>query len=155
MRRLRIAIASDHAGYELKEKLKRYLLNSGFIIVDFGTHTNRSVDYPDYAFKVAKAVSRRRFDRGILICGTGIGMSIAANKVKGVRAAVCWNEKTAELSRKHNNANILCLGARVIGYRKAKKIVDVWLTTSFEGNRHLRRVRKISQLEKGHCCTFN
>jgi len=145
---LRIAIGSDHAGFSLKEKLKQWLIELGYEVRDFGTMSEEAVDYPDIAFKVAREVSQGRFDRGILICGTGIGMCIAANKVIGIRAALCWDKRSAELSRKHNNSNILCLGGRVLREREAMKIVDAWLTTKFEGGRHLRRVRKIMEFEQ-------
>lgn len=143
---MKIAIASDHAGNKLKEKLKEYLEEIGYKVVDFGTYSEGTVDYPDFALKVAKVVGNKKFKMGILICGTGIGMSIAANKVKGVRASVCWNEKTAELSRKHNDSNVLCLGARLLKWNEVKKIVDIWLNTKFKHGRHLRRVKKIDNL---------
>ena len=114
--------------------------------MDFGTYSEGAVDYPDFALKVAKVVGNKKFKMGILVCGTGIGMSIVANKVKDVRAAVCWNEKTAELSRKHNDSNVLCLGARLLKWNKVKKIVDIWLNTKFERGRHLRRIKKIDKL---------
>ena len=148
MNPLRIAIGSDHAGFSLKEKLKQWLIELGYEVRDFGTMSEEAVDYPDIAFKVAREVSKGGFDRGILICGTGIGMCIAANKVIGIRAALCWDKRSAELSRKHNNSNILCLGGRVLREREAMKIVDAWLTTKFEGGRHLRRVRKIMEFEQ-------
>jgi ribose 5-phosphate isomerase B len=141
-----IALASDHAGYELKIKVKNYLERIGLRTEDFGTFKADSVDYPDYGILAARAVARGKADRGIMICGTGIGMSIVANKVKGVRAALCTSLEMAELSRRHNNSNILTLGGRIIDHQLALKIVDVWLKTPFERERHLRRINKIHQL---------
>lgn len=146
---MRVYIGSDHAGYRLKEALKRALKSMDVSLVDVGCHSENPVDYPDIAFKVASAVSKCEADRGILICGTGIGMSIAANKFRGVRAAVCWSVETARLSRLHNDANILCLGGRILEPGLAARIVEVWLTTRFEGGRHLRRIKKIASIEKG------
>ena len=140
---MKIAIASDHAGFKVKEELKKLLTSMGYEIKDFGTFSEESCDYPDFAFKAATAVSKGEAENGILICGTGIGMSIVANKIKGRRAALCWSKETAELSKKHNNANILCLGARVLSMEEIKEITKVWLSTNFEGGRHERRVRKI------------
>jgi len=131
----------------LKEIVKNFLKTRNIEVEDFGTYTEESVDYPDYAFKVGEAVARKDFDFGILICGSGIGMSIAANKVKGVRAALCNDLYTAHVSREHNNANILCMGGRVIGEEVAKEIVSVWLNAKFEGGRHERRVNKITDYE--------
>lgn len=145
---MKIAIGSDHGGYALKEKIKEYLLNNGYNVEDFGCFSEESVDYPDYALKVAKAVSYGEFDAGILICGTGIGISIAANKVKGIRAALCHDGLTARLAKQHNNANILCLGGRTTGIETAKDIVDNWLGSEFEGGRHLRRINKIKNIEE-------
>jgi ribose 5-phosphate isomerase B len=144
----RIAIASDHAGFTLKESIKKFLNELGYEVEDFGTDGEESADYPDFAVKVADAVKDKEFERGILICGTGIGMSIAANKVPEVRAAMCYNIETAKLSREHNNANVLTLGARMIGEEEAKKIIDVWLKTKFLGERHLGRVEKIDEIDK-------
>jgi ribose 5-phosphate isomerase B len=145
---LRIAIASDHAGYVLKERIKEYILSlGGYEIEDYGTMSQDPVDYPDYALKVAEAVARGRHDRGILICGTGIGMCIAANKVPGIRCAPCNDVLTARYSREHNDANILALGARLIEVERAKEIVRIWLTTDFQGGRHERRVKKIAEIE--------
>jgi ribose 5-phosphate isomerase B len=145
---MRIAIASDHAGFELKEKLKEYLKELGYEYEDFGTHSEESVDYPDYALKVAEYVAEGKCERGILVCGSGIGMSMAANKVPGIRAALCYDTETARLSREHNDANILTLGARLIDEKTAREIVKVWLTTEFAGERHSRRVKKIEEIEK-------
>ena len=144
---MKIAIGSDHAGFRLKEIVKNFLKTKNIEVEDFGTYTEESVDYPDYAFKVGEAVARKDFDFGILICGSGIGMSIAANKVKGIRAALCNDLYSAHVSREHNNANILCMGGRVIGEEVAKEIVSVWLNAKFEGGRHERRVNKITDYE--------
>jgi ribose 5-phosphate isomerase B len=141
-----IAIASDHAGYELKEKIKSYLESTKLSIEDFGTFNNEAVDYPDYGILAARAVAQSKVDKGILICGSGIGMSIVANKVKGIRAALCFSEEMAEVSRSHNDANILVLAGRITKFAEAVKIVKVWLTTGFEGGRHFRRINKIHQL---------
>lgn len=145
---MKIAIGSDHGGYLLKENIKEYLLAHHYEIEDFGTHSTNSVDYPDFAQAVAEAVADGQFDRGILICGTGLGISIAANKVRGIRAAVVHESFSAKMSRQHNNANILALGGRVVGPDLAMEIVDVWLNTPFEGGRHERRVNKIGAIEK-------
>ncbi len=141
-----IALASDHAGFSYKEKIKTVLNEMQLQFEDFGTHSNESTDYPDYGHAAAVAVSKGDCDRGILICGTGIGMSIVANKHKGVRAAACETVEAAELSRKHNNANILCLGERLTTWDEAQAIVRMFLTTDFEGGRHERRVAKIHSL---------
>jgi len=145
---VKIAVASDHAGYRLKEYIKEFLKREGYQVLDLGTNSPESVDYPDYAAKLAELVSKSRVDRGILICGTGIGMSIVANKFPGVRAALCWSEETAALSRRHNNANVLCLGGRVLKPEEAVRILKVWLSTEFEGGRHLRRIEKIRKIEE-------
>jgi ribose 5-phosphate isomerase B len=145
---MKIAIASDHAGFELKEKLKKFLESLNYQYKDFGTNNNESVDYPDYALKVAESVSKKEFDRGILICGSGIGMSMVANKIPGIRAALCYNTETAKMSREHNDANVLTIGARMTDGKIAKDIVRVWLKTEFLGERHSRRVKKIEEIEK-------
>ena len=145
---MKIAIGSDHGGYFLKEHIKRYLQEKEYDIEDFGTHSSESVDYPDIAVKVAEAVAEGQYERGILLCGTGLGISIAANKVKGIRAAVVSECFSARMSRLHNDANILALGGRVVGPDLATEILDVWLETPFEGGRHERRVNKISEIEK-------
>lgn len=142
---MKIAIASDHAGYELKEKIREHL--EGCDIEDFGTYNEESMDYPDTGFKAAEAVVQGGFDRAILVCGTGIGMSIVANKVAGVRASLCHSPQFAELTRKHNNSNVLCLPGRFLESEQAFKIVDVWIGTDFEGGRHQRRLDKISAYE--------
>lgn len=141
-----IALASDHGGYELKTEVKRFLEQIGVRTEDFGTFKTDSVDYPDYGILAARAVAKGKADRGILICSTGIGMSIVANKVKGIRAALCTSLEMAEQSRRHLNSNILAMGGKIIDPELALKIVDVWLKTPFEGERHLRRVNKIHQL---------
>ncbi len=143
---LTIAIGSDHAGFELKQVVCKYLESQEITFKDFGTFSTDSVDYPDYAFAVASAVAKGECDRGILICGTGLGMSIVANKVKGIRAAECTTPYLAEMSRRHNNANVLTMGGRVLSAEEARDIVRVWLETRFEGGRHQRRVDKIHQL---------
>ncbi|MFO0874863.1 MAG: ribose 5-phosphate isomerase B [Phycisphaerales bacterium] len=146
---MRIALGTDHRGVETARGLVPYLEAKGHEVVVLGECSGSSCDYPDSAFLVGRAVSSGQFDRGILVCGSGIGMSIAANKVDGVRAALVQDELTAELSRSHNDANVLCLSGDLIGQTLAKRIVDVWTTTPFEGGRHGRRVTKIAAIEKG------
>ena len=141
-----IALASDHAGHELKTRLINHLEQIGVRTDDFGCFKSNSVDYPDYGILAARAVAKGKADRGILICSTGIGMSIVANKVQGIRAALCTSPDMAEQSRRHVNANVLVLGGKIIDHELAIKIVDVWLKTPFEGGRHLRRINKIHQL---------
>ncbi len=148
---MRVAIGSDHRGFHLKEKLATLLRAKGFEVEDEGTTANESVDYPDYAVLVAKKVSEGSVDRGILVCGTGIGMAITANKFPGVRAAPCTDEITAEISRRHNDLNVLCLPADILSPRILERMVDVWMVTEFEGGRHSRRVKKIHDLEKRNC----
>jgi len=140
---LRIALGSDHRGFGLKEKLKSWLASRGHRVLDLGTDSTGSSDYPDFAFRVAEAVAARRAQRGILLCGTGIGMSIAANKVRGVRAALCLDPRMARMSRRHNHANVLCLAADGLSPDRAKRIMDAWLGSEAEAGRHRRRVRKI------------
>src|SRR5438067_10058032 len=144
---MKIAIGSDHRGYEVKRRLATLLERLGHEVQDQGPAGSDSVDYPDYAFPVAQAVSGGRVDRGILIDGTGIGMCIAANKVPGVRAAPCHDSITAEMSRRHNDANILCLSADLLGEELIDRMVRIWLETEFEGGRHARRVDKITRFE--------
>jgi ribose 5-phosphate isomerase B len=144
---MKIAIGSDHRGYDAKRRIVPLLQQLGHEIVDVGPEAPGSVDYPDYAFQVAQAVGEGRVDRGILICGTGIGMCIAANKVAGVRAAPCHDSITAEMSRRHNDANILCLSADLLGEELIERMLRIWLDTEFEGGRHARRVEKISRFE--------
>jgi len=146
---LKIAIGSDHAGFELKEEIAKMLREEGVEFKDFGTFSAEPVDYPDIAAEVSLAIISGNFDLGILVCGTGVGMSIAANKFKGIRAAHCSDEYTARLSRKHNNANVLTLGGRTIGQELAKSVVKAWLGARFEDNsRHAKRVDKIRLLEE-------
>lgn len=140
-----IAIGSDHAGYELKEFIKQQLSNLGYEAEDFGTHGTESVDYPDYGMQVARAIDSGDYDRGILICGTGLGMSMVANRHSGVRAALCHDPFSAMMSRKHNDANILVLGGRVIGTELARQIVKTWMETPFEGGRHQERLEKFCE----------
>ncbi|MGQ9678666.1 MAG: ribose 5-phosphate isomerase B [bacterium] len=144
---MKIALGADHRGYRLKEQLKRYLKRLGYDIIDKGPSSSDKVDYPDYAFVVAELVAKKKAARGVLICATGIGMSIAANKVPRIRAALCTTPELARLSREHNNANVLCLGADHLSYKKAKEIIRIWLTTSFAGGHHARRLRKIARRE--------
>ncbi len=144
---MRIALGSDHAGYPLKERIKEFLLGRGHEVLDFGTTSEESTHYPLFAREVSLAVQRGEADRGILVCGTGIGMAITANKFKGVRAALCLNEYMARMSRLHNDANVLCLGDRVLGEELALSIVEVWLSTPFEGGRHQKRIELIADIE--------
>lgn len=142
---MKVAIGCDHAGYELKEKVKAKLTNDGYEVVDVGTNSTDSVDYPIFGKAVGEKVATGECERGIAICGTGIGISIACNKVKGVRAALCNTEHLAEMSREHNDANVLCLGAREIDHKLALKIVDKWFSTEFLGGKHLRRINMLEQ----------
>jgi ribose 5-phosphate isomerase B len=139
----RVAVASDHAGYELKEALRRALIERGLEPLDLGTHDGNSVDYPDFAAAVAAALAERRAERGVLVCGTGIGISIAANRHPHVRAALCHDVTTARLARAHNDANVLVLGSRIVGPAVAGECLDAFLDTPFEGGRHARRVEKL------------
>lgn len=147
---MKIAIGSDHAGYALKEDIKKILEARKDTIVDVGTDTESSVDYPDFGIEAARIVSEGKAEKGILVCGTGIGMSVTANKVKGIRAALVFDLYTAIQSRKHLDANILVLGGRITGKGLAEEIVRAWLDTPFEGGRHQKRIDKISDWEKGH-----
>jgi ribose 5-phosphate isomerase B len=146
---MKIALASDHAGYEEKERLKPVLDELGIQYEDLGTGSEESVDYPDYAHKVAEEVAQGRVEQGLLICGSGTGMAIAANKVPGVRAAVAWNEEIARLAREHNDANVLSLGARVTPAEELPGIVRAWFAAKFDQGRHERRVQKIRAIEQG------
>ena len=137
---MKIAIASDHGGFELKEKIYNYLLDKGYDIENFGTDSTESCDYPVFAKKVCNAILENKFDKGILICGTGIGMSIMANRFKGIRAACLSDKYSAQMTRKHNDSNVLCFGARVIDEPLAKEIVDIWLETEYEAGRHQKRI---------------
>ena len=144
----KIAIGADHAGFELKEEIKKVLQELNYEVVDFGTNSSDSVDYPLIAKTLATQVANKNPSQGILVCGTGIGMSIAANKVKGIIAALCKDTETAKLARLHNNSNILALGGRTTDPQQAKEIVKTWLATEFDGGRHQRRVQEIRELEK-------
>jgi len=144
---MKIALGSDHGGYELKEYLKEHLKGKGIEFVDCGTNSTESVDYPEFGEKVAELVKAKECDLGIVCCGTGIGISISANKVPGIRCALCSDCYSAKMSREHNNANVLALGARVLGRDLAMEIVDSWLESEFQGGRHGRRVDKISDIE--------
>jgi ribose 5-phosphate isomerase B len=148
MRPRKVAIGSDHAGFEAKEKAKLEIADLGIEVEDKGTDSLESVDYPDFAASVARSVAREEVERGVLLCGSGNGVCIAANKVAGVRAAVAWNEETARLARQHNDANVLCVGARLIESDLAARIIRAFLETDFEGGRHERRVEKIRQLDE-------
>lgn len=147
---MKIAIGSDHGGFFYKEKIKEYLKSKKYEVIDKGTYSPESVDYPYFGEEVAKSVASGEAERGIIICGTGIGISIAANKVAGVRAALCTNEFMARMARSHNDANVLALGQRVIGLDHALAVIDVFLETEFEGGRHERRVKLIHEIEKGN-----
>ena len=142
---MKIALGADHGGYLLKDKIREYLAQKGYEILDMGVNSKDSVDYPEYGQKVGHAVVDKKADFGIIVCGTGIGISIAANKIKGVRAALCTNTTMAKLSREHNNANILAIGERIIGEILAFDIVDAFLTGEFQGERHLERIKKIEE----------
>lgn len=148
---MKIAIGSDHGGFMLKSEILKHIDGKGYEVKDFGCYSTDSVDYPDVGHAVAEAVAKGEYDRGILICGTGIGISIAANKVPGIRAALCGDCFSAKASREHNNANILALGERVIGTELAKMITDIWLTTEFSGGRHSGRVDKLTGIECKYC----
>jgi ribose 5-phosphate isomerase B len=150
---MKIAIGSDHRGVDVKRRIIALLTQLGHQMIDAGPEGREGVDYPDFAFVVAQSVSRGETERGILICGTGIGMCIAANKVAGVRAAPCHDSITAEMSRRHNDANILCLSADLLGEELIDRMVHIWLTTDFEGGRHARRVEKITRYETGRGTT--
>jgi len=143
-----IALGADHGGFELKEIIKKHLLENNYEIKDYGTDSAQSVDYPVYGFYVGEAIIKQEADLGIVVCGTGLGISIAANKVRGIRAAVCTNGYMARMAREHNNANILALGARVVGEGLALEIVDAFLQASFGGERYARRINLISEYEK-------
>lgn len=144
---MKVALSSDHRGFSAKEDIKTFLQAADHVVSDFGCNSPASCDYPDMGLAGAQSVASGETDRGILLCGTGIGMSITANKVGGIRAALCHDELTAELSRRHNDANVLCLPADLIGLELMRRVVDVWLRTDYEGGRHDRRLAKISQFE--------
>ena len=147
---MKIALGADHAGYLLKDRIRQYVADRGHQVIDEGTNTSDSVDYPDYALKVAEDVASGRAERGILVCGSGIGMAIAANKVPGIRAANISNEVEAQLSREHNNLNVLTLGGRILEESDATHIVQIWLDTPFSGGRHSGRLEKIHEIEKAY-----
>ncbi len=144
---MKIVVGSDHGGYAIKEAMKEFFRKLGHEVTDVGTDSDSSVDYPDYAERVARAVSSGDFERGLLCCGTGIGMSMTANKVHGIRAAVCHNAFTAEMSRRHNDANVLCIGGRVLSTEEAREILRVWMEAPFDGGQHERRVGKINRVD--------
>ncbi len=146
---MKIVVGSDHRGFEIKQHVKAIVIQLGHECIDIGTPNNDPVDYPDTAYLAAKAVSNKEADLAILACGTGIGMSITANKIKGVRAALCHDELSAQISRHHNDANVLCISGDLIGEVLLRKMVEVWLSTEFSGGRHERRVRKIEAIEQG------
>ncbi|MBC8356236.1 MAG: ribose 5-phosphate isomerase B [Planctomycetes bacterium] len=148
---MQIAIGSDHRGYGMKLKLAEVLAGLGHVATDEGTHGTESCDYPDISSAVARMVSSGEVDRGILICGTGIGMAITANKFPGVRAATCHDEITAEICRRHNDVNVLCLSGDLLGESRLDNLLRVWIDTEFEGGRHARRLEKISDIERGWC----
>ena len=139
----KVSLASDHAGFNLKEKIKKFLIKKKIKVIDLGPKNNKSVDYPEYAKKVARNVSSKKSNMGILVCGSGTGMAMSANKFKKIRAAVCYNKASTRLSRQHNNANIMALGSRLTKRSDVMKLVNVFLNTKFEGGRHLRRVNKV------------
>jgi ribose 5-phosphate isomerase B len=150
----KIVIGSDHAGFVLKEKLKKFLSSKGLIVADAGTYSKERCDYPKFAYAVAKKVARGEYKKGILICKSGIGNSIVANRVAGVRAALCYNVKAARLSREHNDSNILVLGSGFVNQKTAQRITDVWLAAAFQGGRHLKRLKVIKKIENeiiGEC----
>lgn len=146
---MKIGIGSDHRGFKLKESLKAFLAKTKHRVFDFGVFDESPADYPDAAFALTKDLQKKKIERGILICGSGLGMSIAANKVKGIRATLCLNEKMAKMARNHNDSNVLALAANFTTFAKAKLILRVWLKEEFEGGRHLRRIQKISKYEYG------
>ncbi len=146
---MKIAVGNDHRGFEAKQQIKAIITQLGHECIDFGAADNNPVDYPDLAYLAATAVSKKQADRAILVCGTGIGMSITANKIKGIRAALCHDELSAHISRDHNDANVLCISGDLIGEVLLRKMVEVWLKTEFAGGRHQRRVSKITAIEEG------
>jgi ribose 5-phosphate isomerase B len=146
---MNVAVANDHRGIEAKEQIKAIVSELGHTCLDLGTNSDTPVDYPDLAYLAAKSVADKKSDRAILVCGTGIGMCIAANKVHGVRAALCYDELNARISRQHNDSNILCLSGDLLGSQVLRKMVEVWLSTEFSGGRHQRRVNKIAAIEQG------
>ena len=147
---MKISIGADHAGFEMKERVKKHLESGGHVVEDLGTHSTESTDYPPYAFRVAEAVRDGRAERGILLCDSGNGIAIAANKVEKIRAAICLNVAMADLSRRHNDANVLVLGAGFTAPEALGPILDTWITTGFDGGRHARRVAQITEYERTH-----
>ncbi len=146
---MKVAIGCDHAGFEAKEAIKNYLTELGYEVKDFGTYSIDSCDYPEFGFKVANAVKKGECEKGVVICSTGVGISISANKVRGVRCSLCTDEFTAEMTRRHNDSNVLAMGAKIVPIDKMKDIVKVYFSTEFEGGRHARRVDKIGAIENG------
>ena len=144
---MKIALGTDHAGYEYKQRIKHYLTEQGHEVEDFGTHSDKPCDYPDFIYPAAEAVAQGNCDRAIVLGGSGNGETIVANKVRGIRCAVCWNEELARLSRAHNDANVMSIGARTVSTEMALKMVAVWLATPFDGGRHAERIRKIAEIE--------
>jgi ribose 5-phosphate isomerase B len=147
---MKLALGADHAGYLLKDRIRQYVTERGHQVIDEGTNTSDSVDYPDYAAKVAEDVAAGRAERGILVCGSGIGMAIAANKIPGIRAANICNEYQAQMSREHNNLNVITLGARIVDENDAKQIIQIWLDTPFSGGRHSGRLDKLHEIERAN-----
>jgi len=145
---MKISLAADHGGFELKNSILSYLKSKNYEVIDLGTNSTDSVDYPDFAIKAVESILNKDADRAIIMCGTGIGISIAANRFPRIRATLCWDPFTAKLSRLHNNSNILAMGGRLIGIELAKEIVNVWLNTEFEGGRHEKRIAKIDEYAK-------
>ncbi len=146
---MRIGVGADHRGFKKKEAIKKFLQEKGYEVIDFGTHSEESCDYPDFSLPLARALSKGELEKGILICNTGIGMSISANKVKGVYAALCTTLETAESARRHNNSNVLAMGASLNTEDEMKNMVEKWLNTGFDGGRHQRRIEKIIKQEQG------
>lgn len=143
---MKIAIASDHAGYKYKEEIRKYLQSKGYEVIDFGTDSEKSCDYPDFIFPAAGAVANGECDKGIVLGGSGNGEAMAANKIKGIRCAVCWNTESAKLASSHNNANMIAIGQRMMNLQTAIDIVDIWLVTPFEGGRHIPRIKKLEEI---------
>jgi len=146
---MKVALGTDHAGYEYKERIKQYLIEHGHEVRDFGTDSPEKCDYPDFIYPAALAVGNGQCDRAIVLGGSGNGEAIVANKVRGVRCAVCWNDKGTRLSRAHNDANVMSIGARMVSVQQALEMLEIWLATPFDGGRHARRVEKIAQIDRG------
>jgi len=145
---MKIAVGTDHAGYEYKERIKKHLIEKGHEVTDFGTYSTKACDYPDFIYPAARAVGQGECDRAIVMGGSGNGETIVANKVRGVRCAVVWNEELARLSRAHNDANVISIGARMVSLELALKMIDIWLATPFDGGRHAQRIQKITELDQ-------